>query len=297
MMDLRTQLFAIVALFAVISVSSGVQWDDLKVTFGVNPFSSNTFVHMPLTTTEADGGGWEKLSQTCTNDNNFYGFRYMLNNDPGVTLLYDVNGVIAGIQMNLLKSEVLSSKNKYKYDKVSMFQTTTINGKDVFTLTAYFVNPGTICTTGRNETDLKTKGTGDSLFLQNGAKLPLDSTNLIRVPLKRSNAIRDGWTKNQCFYGMGYHNFYKSEEFQSTNCEEIRPVFLLYNSNDELHGFGFAGNGVASSPRFEHPGRSAIKAIIGNDAAECILDATQTPGISTVHVYFIKRPYFINCWF
>ena len=98
---------------------------------------------MPLTTQEAVDGGWEKLSTSCRNENDFNGFRYMLGEDPGITLLYDVNGIISGIQMNLVKSEVLSSKNKYKYDKVSMFQTTNIKGKDLFTLTAYFVNPGT----------------------------------------------------------------------------------------------------------------------------------------------------------
>jgi len=294
-MELRI-LVGVVAVLGVVSDSSALKWDDLKVTFGVNPFSSRTFVHMPLTTEEAVDGGWEKLSTNCTNDNKFNGFRYMLGEDPGITLLYDENGIIAGIQMNLIKSEVLSPKNTYKYDQVSMFQTTNIKGKDVFTLTAYFVNPSKICTTGRTESDLQSKGTGDSLYFQNGA-LPLNSSNLIRVPLNRTHAIRDGWTKNQCFFGMGYHNFYKSEEFQDTNCDEIRPAFLLYNSDDELHGFGFAGRGMASSPRFEHPGSSAIKSIIGSDAAECILNATQTPGISTVHVYFIKRPYLINCWF
>lgn len=68
----------------------------------MNPFS-NAFSSMPLTSSDAKESNWENLSKTCTNDNNFYGFRYIFKNDPGITLLYDSNGIIAGIQMNVSK--------------------------------------------------------------------------------------------------------------------------------------------------------------------------------------------------
>jgi hypothetical protein len=286
-------LFVFVIL-GVCNFSSALKWDNLKVTFGLNLFSSNAFAPMPLNSKAAENQNWENLSSSCENHNNFYGFRYMYENDPGITLLYDINGIICGIQMNLLKNEVVSSKNKYKYDKVSMYQTTSIKGQEVYTLTAYFVNPKNICTTGRRKSDVKNNGIGTGLYLQNSNTVP---PSLIKVPMKRGDAIKEGWSKNECFFGMGYHNFYKSEEFNQTDCLEIRPVFLLYNSDDELHGFGFASSGAATSPRFEHPGPSALKHIIGEDVVDCLLENSKTPGISTVHVYFINRPYWINCWF
>lgn len=60
-----------------------------------------------------------------------------------------------------------------------------------------------ICQSGRTKSDLTTQGTGTALYLQNGNTLPLNNTNVIKVPLKRNHAIRDGWSKNNCFYGMG----------------------------------------------------------------------------------------------
>jgi charged multivesicular body protein 7 len=293
---MTSKLTIILAIFcAVILISdtaTAIKWVDLKVTFGLNVFRN--FNSMPRTSEEAVEEGFSNISppNDCTNDGKYFGFRYIQPNDPGMALMYDKNGIISGIQMNFLKSEAVTPTNLYNFDAVTMYQNTTINAQDYYTLTAYFVPPATICTTGRTKDQLFTEGTGTVLVLQNG----LTPSTLINVPLDRTQATAEGWTKNQCFIGMGYHNFYKSEEFAATNCREIRPVFLLFTKSDELLGFGFAGQGFASSPRFEHPGERAIKAIIGDDVAQCLLDVSTSPQLSTMHIYFTKRPYFFHCF-
>jgi len=39
---------------------AGDKWDDLKVTWGINPFGSGNFVSLPRTEQEAIGKGWAK---------------------------------------------------------------------------------------------------------------------------------------------------------------------------------------------------------------------------------------------
>ncbi|CAF5082430.1 unnamed protein product, partial [Rotaria sp. Silwood1] len=61
-----------------------------------------------------------------------------------------------------------------------MFTRDTIVGIDIYVLTAYFVDPRTICQSGRDASHLKHEGTGTGLWLQNGSNPIRDS---IEMPL------------------------------------------------------------------------------------------------------------------
>lgn len=74
-------------------------WDDLKVTWGLNPFSSENFVAMPRTETEARSKGWTK-EKSCPE---VKGNRYMFMGDTANLLIFDANGDIAGIASTLPK--------------------------------------------------------------------------------------------------------------------------------------------------------------------------------------------------
>jgi len=55
-----------------------------------------------------------------------------------------------------------------------------------------------ICTTGRTEESIQKEGIATGIYLQNGTP-----DNLIEIPYYRKDAIVAGWTKNNCFLGMG----------------------------------------------------------------------------------------------
>ena len=57
----------------------------------------------------------------------------------------------------------------------------------------------TICSEGRDSDALEKEGTGTGLWLQNGPT----PDSYMEVPMKRSKAIKKGWTKCNCFIGMG----------------------------------------------------------------------------------------------
>jgi hypothetical protein len=122
----------------------------------------------------------------------------------------------------------------------------------------YISISATICSTGRNATDLTNgAGTGTQLSFQNGT----NPSVLIVAPMNRTVALQQNWSDNNCFIGMGVHNWYEQEKLQETNCDYILPVFLLYNKQDGLLGFGFqhVGRTTSASNRFENPDDKAVK--------------------------------------
>ncbi|OXA45103.1 uncharacterized protein LOC110857210 [Folsomia candida] len=278
-------------------------WNDLKTTFAIDGFvpiyQGKGYNPLPRSKTVAEKQGWISASPNCENDGQFAGFRYINAADPTkpdttVSPLMDRNGIIAGIQMNIKVSEAKANPNNtYKFDEIAMFYRNTIAGDDVYTLTAYFVDPSTICSQGRTSSQFTSDGTGTQLYFQNGP----DPSNLIVVPNDRTQALTEGWSDNKCFVGMGVHNWFQQEKFQETNCNYLRPAFLLYNVRNKLIGFGFQHVGKSVSTRVEYPPATVVKMIVGDKCSQCLLDLAAHGGIgvTTMHVFMIGSPQFQNC--
>lgn len=271
--------------------TAAVHWDGLRVTFGQAP-SEIAFAEMPRTANEASTEGWHTISTTCTNSGLYAGYRYKLRNDNSINLLFDRNGIIAGIQALLPHDEIMNPNNRYRYDLVPMFQNETIDGRSYVVLTAYFVLPDTICTIGRSVQDLINQGTGTGLWFQNGPT----PNSLINVPRMRAAAADLGWTNCECFPGMGLHNFYEVHRWHETNCDRIQPTQVTFNLDEEMTGFVFQISGPSTSTRFETPPNEALYAIIGPERIpQCIIDQNTNFGFSSIHVYMIDQPWLIGC--
>lgn len=255
------------------------KWNDLKVTWNINPLSSNAFVSMPRNVNH-DAMGFVRLDSFCNGNQPkgpFAGIRYWKNNDPAVILLYDVNGIIAGIQTAVPKSSyphVPPPNNGHPL---------LDDGAGNWVLTAYFVDPKTICNGGRNPGDLNTQGTGTGLYLQNGTD-PM--SNLIHVPMDEQKlATETKWTLGHCFYTMGDHYWYNVR--RDMPCDQFFPVFLLYNSK-KLNAFGWAMNTMLSSPRYEHPTYDVLTKFI-NPVPDCFKTDPNYQQLSTMHIYFTSE--------
>ena len=70
------------------------------VTFGLKPTKGKFYDAMPLTSNDAVSAGWKNVSSSCFNGK-FSGYRFILGDDTSINLLYNVNGVISGIQLNV----------------------------------------------------------------------------------------------------------------------------------------------------------------------------------------------------
>ncbi|KAK6184626.1 hypothetical protein SNE40_007062 [Patella caerulea] len=267
---------ALIVLVVSISVTQGLffgnskKWDGLKVTWGVNPLNSQYFSTLPRTVADATKAGFTKISSDCSNNGKFNGNRYIKGGDYAVVLLFDNQGYIAGQQAGLPTNSNYPSRN---------IQPPFVADGNHYFMTAYYVNPSTICSKGRSSATFSTQGTGTDLYIQNGT----NPSTTIRIPSKQSDMGHTRWVKGKCFPTMGVHYWY--ELSKNTDCQRMFPVFLLYN-NGHLNGFGWAFNTDLSSPRYEHPTQNVFTAFM-EEVPTCLASVGT---ISTMHIYLTSNP-------
>ncbi|CAF0898530.1 unnamed protein product [Brachionus calyciflorus] len=243
------------------------KWNDLKVTWGINPFNSKNFQSLPRTEAEAVSLGWTK-EKNCSQVN---GNRYIFNNDNAVLLIFDVRGIIAGIATSIPKGLPFN----YPSNKI---QPLFNDEGEFYTLSAYFIEPSSVCS-GQVARQL----TGDRLIIKGNQKE-------LRVPMEQQN-LSGFWTQGKCFYTMGLHVWADIEGNQideNTPEENFSPIFLLYNSG-KLNGFGFAFNADLPSKRFEHPDKNVLNMFFRRTPL-FYKDANKTGKLSTLHIYLDKTP-------
>ena len=81
-----------------------------------------------------------------------------------------------------------------------MFNQDTIAGTDVYILTAYFVDPKTICQSDEKINSRPKGTTGTGLWLQNGTDPIQDS---FQIPMTQTEADNTKWVQGACFPSMG----------------------------------------------------------------------------------------------
>jgi charged multivesicular body protein 7 len=266
---------ALSALFCIsaISAQASLGWNDLRVTWGLNPFSQWDFAQVP---TNLNGGGdmkdFVQMDNLCTTKGPFFGVRYWVANDPSLILLFDINGYIAGMQTLIPQSEYTPEKGR------GANAMTLYNG--YYTLTAYFVDPTTVCGPGRTADQFGAQGTGYGLWLQNG-------TSMVQIPAQETDVANTQWTLGHCFVTMGVHYWY--DVSLDMSCGDFFPFFILYNDN-KLNAWGFATNyGGGKSQRYEHPPHSAIAGFM-NPVPTCFVSDPSFAALSTMHVYLTNNP-------
>jgi hypothetical protein len=249
-------------------------WNDLKTTWGLNPFSSIEYASQPRTTSDENMKGFVLMDNACTEDGSpFAGQRYMTGGDPALVLLYDVNGLIAGMQTMLPDTQFTPLNGKH----TAAF----VHYKGFWVLTAYFVDPSTICSTGRTSEQLASDGTGTGLWFQTDRGNVTIPTMVIAT---QQTAIPAPWLIGHCFYTMGEHFWY--DYSLTMSCSDFFPFFTLYNKG-ALTGWGFATNydNSDNSARYEHPTASVISSFM-NPAPQCFSTDPAYKTLSTMHVWF-----------
>jgi hypothetical protein len=196
-------LFSACLLLAVVSGSQAFlwsnndAWNDLKVTWGINPFAGGNYESMPRTVEEAVRKGWTK-DKDCTQGGT--GQRFTLKGDRAVMLIFGANGYIAGIAAGIPKNLPLGypAKNIQKFFD---------DEGDFWQITAYFTDPSTVCQ--RNA--LKTS-TGDRVVFQS-------KSFSVSVATEEKDVDLAFWTKGKCFATMGLI------QFQNAFC--LKTVILI----------------------------------------------------------------------
>jgi len=266
-------IFHYVAVFSS-CLASGQAWNGLRVTWSANPFSSWGYDSMPRN----EHGSMKQFTlkdDQCAPGSKFLGKRYWYKEDPAVMLLYDKNGYIAGIQTAIPKGSLTPSSFQANHPM--------IDDGDYWTITAYFIEPSKICSTGRTEAEFNDQGTGTGLWLQNGTN-PIN--DVVRIPLTESEIRQTKWKFGHCFYTMGNHYWF--DVTRDMDCGQLYPSCLMYNGG-KLTAFCFAVTKYLSSNRYEHPTPKDAEKFL-DPVPTCLYNSPEYSKLSTIHVYMIDSP-------
>merc|ERR1711994_521886 len=262
---MKTLLFFTLALAG---IQYAMAWSTLVTTFTKNN-------PQPRTVGEAEKLGWKKLND-CT-DKRFAGVRYVSPQPiPDMTLLYDVEGNVAGTQSILPEEEML-----HGCDNLSYYVKDTVDGKTFCMSTMYFRDPATICSPRGMD--------GDKLALQNGPTF----ANVLSMPLTWDDAAANTaqWHKDRFFLGMGHH-WTVNDLAKDHDCTaDVAPLQVMYSSQNE----GCTANGIvwshfSTTPEstaragWEKPAVVPVKMILRNPAP-CILTLAGKKQVTTMHVW------------
>ncbi|XP_065659255.1 uncharacterized protein LOC100203209 isoform X3 [Hydra vulgaris] len=220
---------------------------------------------LPISENAAIISSWKLLANSCEVESQFIGKRYALNNDLATVLMFDLNGILAGIQMGI--SEDI--KEAKWFGKIHI--------KDVDTnyVTAYFTEPSDIC----NNIIIRNKDyVGDKLGILSGKELQ-------DMPLKEAELKGTKWTKGKCVFGRGQHYWYNVKS--DMDCSDFFPIFLLYN-NKLLTGFGFVVCGILNNTNVERHNPEKLKYLLEPITHPKCIDACAD--ISTQYVYLNENP-------
>jgi charged multivesicular body protein 7 len=267
--------FIVISLISILTIASSTPaWNDLRVTFGVNPFSKWDFDELPRDT-HGDMQSFTLKDDQCTSGKGlFVGKRYWYGSDPAVLLIFDINGYIAGIQTSVPKSDwqpAATMVNKFVIDE-----------GDMYTETVYFVDPSTICKGGRTADQYASQGTGTDLYIQTG---PDPLKDIFQVPVNEADIKPTKWGHGKCFWGMGQHYWYNVSA--DMPCANFVPYCLLYNDG-KLNAFCFSINAGLTSERYEHPTATTAKGFM-DPVPDCFSSDPTYSKLSTMHVYLTSN--------
>jgi len=256
-------------------------WNGLRVTWSALPVSKWGFDKLPRDL--ADNTQFEKKDDMCADGGKkFLGQRYWYQKDPTLILLFDNNGIIAGVQNAAPKSRYSAppqSQGKYYLDD-----------GDYWTVTTYFVDPSTICSQGRSKADLASQGTGTGLWLQYGQDPIKDS---VKIPDTEEEMKKTKWGHGKCFYTMGMHYWYNVT--QDMDCDDFAPNCILYNGG-KLNAFCFSTganliNLLDPVRRWDFP--APLNVVLNkflNPVPDCFFKNPRYVLESTMHIYFNDSP-------
>ncbi|XP_047994746.1 uncharacterized protein LOC125232943 [Leguminivora glycinivorella] len=285
----------LLVLFALAAVGSASIWKGgYRIRFDIGViFGRSFFFDIPRTLSEAVSERWVQrtpplglpvtsVTMYCYSDNVVCNF-------------YDSNGDVAGLQIGL-------NKNKFTphFDNMedAGFTTWTVNGVDYWTIQQYFTTEeilsSRVASPTRRENENKVTENG-------GVWVVGPHKEVVHISNSTSTIADEGlFTRQACIPWMGRHYYYRMTEDLSCTDEPLFPWFGLVDSG-ELVATGFVIPGKLNLDRnsrdwFEHPESAAVKAIVP-DGPECLYNLASSPGLVTMHVYYIDQPWLISCVF
>ncbi|KAJ8724089.1 hypothetical protein PYW07_008069 [Mythimna separata] len=298
------EMFRALALLCVaVAAVHGGPWEGgLNVRFELTVFGIGTtaFINLPLSVAATGGKGWKQR----TRDNLPEGYSklsiFCHPTDYTVCVFFDDTGYIAGLQVAINEADISDSLYDWSVQGFSRW-TVDADGKilNLWTTQQYFITPETLAT----DPAIRVSQRNPNLMLQDhsivvsgfNGELYRISTNVSDITGPNSD-----FTEQACIPWMGEHYYYKMKSSLECKADTLFPWFPLVYSH-QLIGLGMVTFGKhtvrpGTIEWFEKPGRTAVQVIVPR-GPQCLYDLADSPGLITMHTYYIKHPYEVTCVF
>ncbi|XP_075983110.1 uncharacterized protein LOC142981234 [Anticarsia gemmatalis] len=271
----------------------------LRVRFDVSGFGKKSFMSLPQNTAEAIQKHWVTVTRPASPPGLEILDLWCSPSDYTVCVFTDDTGYIAGLQIALDVDNYSDAIWDWSTQGFTQWNITTLDGeaKSYWTAQQYYISAQSLAT----DRQVRLARRDQSTLLQDGAiwvsgfygQLYEISANVTVLTSPNSD-----FTKQACLPLMGRHYYYKMSQTTECSADKMLPWFPLVQSN-QLIALGFISFGKINIPAgktdwFEKPNRTAVKIIVPR-GPECLYDLTQNTGLVTMHTYFIKNPFFVNC--
>ncbi|XP_048748192.2 uncharacterized protein LOC125660415 [Ostrea edulis] len=260
------------------------KWNDLRITWDYNSTNPGlvtnpaAFAQLPLKESDAIIDGFTLLTD-CSGSMNFVGKRYWRNNDPAVVLIYDTQGLIAGLQTGI------PDNLPNGYPTSNLKPRPFVQEGNLLFVTVYFMDPSKICSSTRTEIQVISDGIGTGLYFQNG---PSALTDTVSVPSDESTIKETLWGQGQCVPQLG--NQYHYNVRKDMYCEELAPLLLMYDRG-KLVGFAWFFVSDISSPVYEK-----IPPPMYSRMFQPVPDCLYTMGqVTSLHIFLTNQYNEISC--
>ncbi|RUS81647.1 hypothetical protein EGW08_010610 [Elysia chlorotica] len=221
--------------YVAVGVAASASWEHLSLRYG-------KWYRPPRTPREARAMGYRRVNEICKMDT-YHGFLYVQRHNDKSRLLFDHNDRLAGIQTaipgNMLGfnslNESLQMPSKEIIPPILLSQEQYSSGIQMYTVTAYFQHPSLICSPYTQHAHA-----GKGLYIQMGYQV---ERQFEKIPLD-ADRLSDDWKTGTCLHSMGRHYF--KHLSKDMKCESLYPVYLMYNADGQLGGFGWLFQGSPS---------------------------------------------------
>ncbi|XP_014372031.2 uncharacterized protein LOC106721582 [Papilio machaon] len=286
----------LVIILALVCGTLGEWESGLRVRFDVGlGIGRDFFIPIARTVDDVVSEGW---TQTARPPSRLPSLVMYCAPDRMMCALYDTEGVIAGLQIAIAQDDISGSTLDWKTQGFVEWTATTADGETLkyWAIQQYFVSQDTLDLPKEE----RVKMTKSKELLREGAIWVTGFNNqLMRISAKAEDLENSGFTRQACIPWMGRHYYYNMTETASCASDQLYPWFPIGHSGETIamgliiHG-KLALNKRTKKNWFENPGKLAVMAIVPH-GPECLYDLADSPGLITMHIYYVDAPWFIGC--
>ncbi|XP_030037232.2 uncharacterized protein LOC115452773 [Manduca sexta] len=286
----------IIVLLGLALMACGVLGEPaIVVKFGRGPaIGTSYYFTMPLTLSSAiDDYGWIEYESPVSVLPNIR--LYCAPEGVWVCIFYEDNGLPAGLQIAAEKSKFNGKVLDWDIQGYTSWSV-EVQGvvREYWTTQQYYMSKELLelsC-----EDRLAAYDTTD--LLKGALWVSGFNRELREIPKTGKGMLADGFYLHNCIPGMGYHYYYNMTEELVCGSDTLVP-WAPMTRDDKVIGvvlnmIGKIKLDAGEKNYYEDPTVAAIRSIVST-GPQCLYDAATTPGLTTMHVFYVTKPNLITC--